>query len=70
MPGRDQQTPTDTGSSDKESLEARIRDLEAAMVAQRAAMPMSLTPLHGAGEGEEVAETWSQFDQERSLREA
>lgn len=63
-PGRDQTTPTDKGSDDKNALESRVRDLEAALVAQRAAMPMSVTPEHGAGIGTEVEETWSQYDQE------
>lgn len=63
-PGRDTATPTDKESGEKGSLEARIRDLEATVVAQRAAMPMSATPEHGAGVGMEVEETWSQYDQE------
>lgn len=63
-PGRDTATPTDKESGEKGSLEARIRDLEASLVAQRAAMPMSVTPENGAGVGTEVEETWSQYDQE------
>lgn len=53
----------------KDTLEARIRDLEATVVAQRAAMPMSVTPEHGAGEGMEVEETWSQYDQENAIED-
>jgi hypothetical protein len=70
MPGRDQTTPTDTQSDESASLAARVRDLEAALVAQRGAMPMSLTPTHGAGPGDEVEETWSQADQERHQAES
>jgi hypothetical protein len=68
-PGRDQTTPTDKESGNKDSLEARIRDLEATVVAQRAAMPMSVTPEHGAGDGMDVAETWSQAEQEAAIAE-
>jgi hypothetical protein len=68
-PGRDQQTPTDKEGGGKETLEARVRDLEAALVAQRAAMPLSLIPEHGAGYGDEVEETWSLAQQEEARAE-
>jgi hypothetical protein len=50
-------------------LESRVRDLEAALKASRAALPVSLVPEHGAGYGDEVAETWSQADQEEARAE-
>jgi hypothetical protein len=51
-------------------LEARVRDLEAALKASRAAIPTSLIPDHGAGYGDEIAETWSQAEQEEARAEA
>jgi hypothetical protein len=59
----DENPPEATGSA---SLEDRIKDLEAALAASQAAQPLTLTPLHGAGPGLTVAETWSQADQEAS----
>jgi hypothetical protein len=50
-------------------LEARVRDLEAALKASRAALPVSLVPEHGAGYGDEVAETWSLAEQEEARAE-
>lgn len=49
-----------------EDLAARLRDVENQLAATRAGMPLSLIPSHGAGPGEEVAETWSQLEQERN----
>lgn len=49
-----------------EDLSRRIRDLENTLAATRAGMPFSLIPSHGAGVGDEVAETWSQLEQERA----
>jgi hypothetical protein len=51
-------------------LKARVEQLEAALANARAGMPLNLTPLHGAGEGEEVAESWGQYDQEQARLEA
>lgn len=47
-----------------EKLEERVRTLEASLKAARGAVPLSLIPENGAGEGDEVAETWSLFEQE------
>lgn len=52
-----------------EDLSSRVQQLEAALKAQRAAMPQSLIPLHGAGEGDDVADTWSQYEQEAARAE-
>lgn len=49
-----------------EDLAARVRDLENTLAATRAGMPLTLIPTHGAGPGNEIAETWSQFDQEQT----
>lgn len=48
-------------------LAARVRDLENALAAARATSPLGLIPLHGAGPGEEVAETWSLAEQEAAI---
>lgn len=48
----------------EEDLSARVQQLEAALKASRAAMPLTLIPEHGAGPGMEVNETWSQAEQE------
>lgn len=53
-------------SMSNEQLAGRIRDLENTLAATRAGMPLSLIPTHGAGPGEEVAETWSQLEQEQN----
>ncbi len=45
-------------------LAARVRDLESQLKAQRAAMPLNLIPENGAGNGDDIADTWSQADQE------
>ena len=49
-------------------LAARIRDLENTLAATRAGLPLTLMPEHGAGPGGEVAESWSQYEQELSIR--
>ena len=56
-------------SQSSEDLARRIRDLENTLAATRAGMPLSLVPEHGAGPGGEIAETWSQYDQEQSIAE-
>lgn len=58
-----QKPPTPEG---RDALEGRVRDLEAALAASKAAMPLSLIPEHGAGPGMEVNETWSQAEQEEA----
>lgn len=50
-----------------DDLAARVRDLENALAAARATSPLGLIPLHGAGPGEEIAETWSLAEQEAAL---
>lgn len=49
-----------------EQLAGRIRDLENTLAATRAGMPLTLVPEHGAGPGGEVADTWSQYEQEQN----
>lgn len=51
---------------DKQSVDDRITQLEAALAASRGAAPLNPIPDHGAGEGTEVAETWSLYEQEQS----
>lgn len=51
---------------DNATLAKKIRDLENALAASRAASPLTLIPEHGAGKGDEIAETWSQYDQEQA----
>lgn len=50
----------------KPTQEERISQLEAALAASKAALPLSLIPEHGAGPGMEVNETWSQAEQEEA----
>ena len=45
-------------------LAAKVRDLENALAATRAGIPLSLIPEHGAGPGTEISDTWSQAEQE------
>ena len=49
------------------NLEQRIKDLEASLAASRGAMPVGLLPTHAAGPGNDIAETWSQAEQEASF---
>ena len=57
----------DTKPTD-DDLTKRVADLESRLAAAQAAAPLTLTPEHGAGPGMEVAETWSQFEQEQANR--
>lgn len=57
-------------SQSSEDLARRIRDLENTLAATRAGMPLSLIPEHGAGPGENIADTWSQADQEAAIAKA
>lgn len=54
--------------SQEPSLDQRIADLELALAQSRATSPLGSLPTNGAGVGEEVAETWSQQDQEMANR--
>jgi hypothetical protein len=65
MPVEPQQVKN-TESTEKKSQEDRIRDLEAALTASRAAAPLNPIPEHGAGKGSQVAETWSLYEQEQA----
>jgi hypothetical protein len=69
-PDKAKDTPSfaEEGMSTSE-LAAEVRDLRNALAASRAAMPLSTTPLHGAGPADEVAETWSQAEQEAAKAE-
>lgn len=44
----------------------RIAALEAALAASRAAAPLNPIPANGAGPGDEVAQTWSLYEQEQA----
>lgn len=46
------------------SQEQRIADLELQLASVRATTPLGTIPDHAAGVGQDVAETWSQQDQE------
>lgn len=63
----DTKTDPDTKPTD-DDLTKRVADLESRLAAAQAAAPLTLTPEHGAGPGMEVAETWSQFEQEQANR--
>lgn len=64
QPGQPQ-PETESGGRD---LEARIRELEESLRATRAAIPTNLIPTHGGGKGDDIAETWSQAEQEAARR--
>ena len=53
----------DDGPPRDADLAARVRDLEAALAASRAALPVNLIPEHGAGPGMTINPTWSQAEQ-------
>lgn len=65
-PAEHKDTPTfaEEGMTTKE-LAAKVRDLENALAATRAGMPLSLIPDNGAGPGTEIEATWSQYQQEQ-----
>jgi hypothetical protein len=46
------------------SVEQRLADLELQLAQARAGIPLGTIPENAAGIGTEVAETWSQYDQE------
>jgi hypothetical protein len=48
--------------------EQRIADLELQLATVKATTPLGNIPDHGAGVGQEIEETWSQYDQELSTR--
>lgn len=71
MPPDKKDTPTFAEERmSSEDLAKRVRDLENTLAATRAGMPLSTIPVNGAGPGNEVAETWSQADQEAARAEA
>lgn len=51
--------PKETRSTDQ-----RIADLELQLAQTRAGTPLGTIPDHAAGVGQDMAETWSQYDQE------
>jgi hypothetical protein len=59
-------TPKTPPAATSTDVEAELAKLREEIKVMRGAMPLSLTPEHGAGEGMEVAETWSQYDQEQA----
>lgn len=75
MPTKD--TTADTPAADApatdttgDDLAKRVQDLETRLAAAQAAAPLTQIPLHGAGPGGEIAETWSLADQEAAKAEA
>jgi len=48
----------------QKTAEQRIADLELALAAAQVAAPGGTVPYHGGGPEQDVAETWSQADQE------
>lgn len=51
-------------TKDARTTEQRLADLELQLAQSRAGLPGGTIPDHGAGVGQEVYETWSQYDQE------
>lgn len=60
----------DQGKQDKpqKTQEQRIADLELQLATVKATTPLGTIPDHGAGVGQEIEETWSQYDQELATR--
>jgi hypothetical protein len=54
---------TQTRGKDDE-LQQRISNLELQLAQSRAGAPLGTLPWHGAGVEDDIAETWSQHDQE------
>lgn len=50
--------------TEKRTTDQRIADLELQLAQTRAATPLGTIPEHAAGVGTDVAETWSQYEQE------
>lgn len=55
-------------SGDTRTTEQRIADLEAQLAQTRAGTPLGSLPWHAAGVEDDIAETWSQHDQELAHR--
>lgn len=53
---------------DTRTNEQRIADLEYALAQTRAGTALGTLPWHGAGVEDDIAETWSQHDQELAAR--
>jgi len=53
---------------DTRTVEQRLADLELANAQLRAGAPGGTLPSHSAGVDDEIAETWSQHDQEMAMR--
>lgn len=60
-----QRAATEAKQDAARSVEQRLADLELANAQLRATTPLGTTPEHGAGPGTEIAETWSQYEQEQ-----
>jgi hypothetical protein len=65
MPEEKREQPKQSGSD----IEAELARLRAEVWSMRGAMPVSVVPEHGAGEGFDVAETWSLAEQEAARAE-
>jgi hypothetical protein len=56
-------------SSPRVDVEAELSKLRAEVKSMRAALPTTMTPLHGAGPGMDVDETWCLAEQEAARAE-
>jgi hypothetical protein len=65
VPPRQQQAERQQAGGE-EDLRREVRDLKNALASLRATVPTSLIPLHGAGPGEDIDETWSLAEQEEA----
>lgn len=55
--------------SPKVNVEEELSRLRAEVKSMRAALPTTMTPLHGAGPGTDVDDTWSLAEQEAAKAE-
>jgi hypothetical protein len=56
------------GKTQPRTQEQRIADLELQLATTKAGLPLGNIPDHAAGVGQEIEETWSQYDQELAAK--
>lgn len=64
----DQKDDDKPGKSGGKSTEQRIADLELQLATVRATTPLGTIPNHGGGVDQDMADTWSQYEQELATR--
>lgn len=70
MPEAPRQEVKSEAKQSQSDVEKRLADLELQLAQTRAGLPGGTLPEHSAGPYDEIAETWSQAEQEASKAEA